>query len=575
MSFDGSFTHAMTKELNKTLSNGRVSKINQPYDNEVIMAIRANHKNYPLLMSANPNYARVQVTNVPYNNPSVPTNFTMTLRKHLNGSILSKVSQVDNDRVIRFHFITRNEIGDLKEMLLIVEIMARHSNVILVDKQDDMRIIDAVKRIGADKNRYRTLLPGDQYITPPKQNMFNPFEASDSNISSIQELESKYPNQEMLASNIQHITQGLGKDTSLYLANYLHQDGNVKTLFNRFFEKFNQPVPTLLFNENNKEGFSVYPFINNSKNIQFSSLSELLDKYYASRAQKDRVKEQGGTLIHIAKNELKKNRNKKKKLQKTLDNTKKADEYRIKGEILTTYLYKIERGMKSIELPNFYDENKLVKINLSNQLSPSENAQKYFKRYQKSKNAVIYVNEQLKKTNEEIEYFENVLSQIELANPADLTDIKTEFKEEGYLKKNHNSNASKKNKRQKISKPEVFTSDNGIQILVGKNNLQNDKLTLKDADKRDIWLHTQKIHGSHVIIKSFDPDEKTIQQAAELAAYFSKARDSATVPVDYVKVKHVRKPNGAKPGLVIYEGQKTAFVTPREKDVKHLRANNK
>lgn len=575
MSFDGSFTHAMTKELNENLSNGRVSKINQPYDNEVIMAIRANHKNYPLLMSANPNYARVQVTNVPYNNPSVPTNFTMTLRKHLSGSILNKVSQVDNDRVMRFHFITRNEIGDLKEMLLIVEIMARHSNIILVDKQDDMRIIDAVKRIGADKNRYRTLLPGDQYITPPKQDMFDPFEASDSDISRIQELESKYPNQDMLASNIQHITQGLGKDTSLYLANYLHRDGDVKTLFNKFFAKFNQPLPTLLFNENNKEGFSVYPFINNSKNIQFSSLSELLDKYYASRAQKDRVKEQGGTLIHIAKNKLKKNRNKKKKLQKTLDNTKKADDYRIKGEILTTYLYKIERGMKSIELPNFYDENKLVKINLSNQLSPSENAQKYFKRYQKSKNAVIYVNEQLKKTNEEIEYFENVLSQIELANPADLTDIKTEFKEEGYLKKNHNPNASKKNKRQKISKPEIFTSDNGIQILVGKNNLQNDKLTLKDADKRDTWLHTQKIHGSHVIIKSFDPDEKTIQQAAELAAYFSKARDSATVPVDYVKVKHVRKPNGAKPGLVIYEGQKTAFVTPKESDVKHLRANNK
>ncbi|WP_105956027.1 NFACT RNA binding domain-containing protein [Apilactobacillus quenuiae] len=574
MSFDGSFTHAMTKELNKTLSNGRVSKINQPYDNEVIMTIRANHNNYPLLMSANPNYARVQVTRVPYNNPSVPTNFTMTLRKHLSGSILSKVSQYNNDRVMTFHFITRNEIGDLKEMLLIVEIMARHSNIILVDKQDDMRIIDAIKRIGADKNRYRTLLPGDQYITPPKQEMFNPFEASDEDINNIKDLESKYPNQEMLANNIQYITQGLSKDTSLYLANYLHQDGDIKFLFNKFFEKFNQPKPTIIFNDKNKESFSVYPFTNNEKNIYFNSLSELLDKYYASRAQRDRVKEQGGTLIHIAKNELKKNRNKKKKLQKTLDNTKKADEYRTKGEILTTYLYKIERGMKSVELPNFYDKNKLVKIKLSNQLSPSENAQKYFKRYQKSKNAVIYVNEQLKKTNDEIEYFDNVLSQIELANPADLVDIKTEFKNEGYLNKNHNQNSSKRNKRQKISQPESFTSDNGIKILVGKNNLQNDKLTLKDADKRDTWLHTQNIHGSHVIIKSFDPDTKTIQQAAELAAYFSKARDSATVPVDYVKVKHVRKPNGAKPGLVIYEGQKTVFVTPKESDIKHLKENN-
>ncbi|UQS85374.1 NFACT family protein [Apilactobacillus apisilvae] len=573
MSFDGSFTHAMTKELNEKLSNGRVSKINQPYDNEMIMLIRANHKNYPILMSANPNYARVQVTNIPYTNPGVPTNFTMTLRKHLGSAVLSKVSQVDNDRVMRFHFITRNEIGDLKEMLLIVEIMARHSNIILVDKQDDMRIIDAVKRIGADKNRYRTILPGDTYINPPKQDMFDPFNASDENLDKISALVKSYPNQEMLATQLRQNVQGLGKDTSLYLAKYLHQNGNLKILFQSFFDNFDKFKPTLMVNEKS-DSFSVYPFIQNDKNETFDSLSALLDKYYESKAQTDRVREQGGTLIHIAKNELKKNRNKKKKLQKTLDNTKKADEYRIKGEILTTYLYKIERGMNSIKLTNFYDNNNLIEISLSNQISPSENAQKYFKRYQKAKNAVIYVNEQLKQTNSEIEYFDNVLSQIELANPDDLNDIKTEFKAEGYLKKNHNPSSSKKNRKQKISKPEHFTSDNGITILVGKNNLQNDQLTLKDADKRDTWLHTQKIHGSHVIIKSFNPDDMTIQQAAELAAYFSKARDSAKVPVDYVKVKQVRKPKGAKPGLVIYEGQKTVFVTPKEETIEHLRKNN-
>ncbi|TMT01199.1 fibronectin/fibrinogen-binding protein [Apilactobacillus kunkeei] len=569
MSFDGSFTHAMTGELNRLVSGGRVSKINQPYDNEVVLTIRSNHENYPILISANPNYARVQISRIPYVNPHTPTTFTMTLRKHLSGAVLKKVSQIDNDRVMIFHFTTRNEIGDLKEMRLVVEIMARHSNIILVDTQDDMRIIDAIKRIGADKNRYRTILPGDKYITPPNQNMVNPF---DENVDykKIEDIIKEFPNQEVLSSELRKRIQGLGKDTSLYLAQAMHQDGTVKGKFDEFFNHFNNPVPTMIKHGNNNS-FNVYPFEDN--NIQYDTLSELLDNFYETKARLDRVREQGGQLIKVARSELKKNKNKKKKLEKTLDNTKYADEYRIKGEILTTYLYKIQKGMTKITLPNFYDNGNEIDISISNQLTPSENAQKYFKRYQKEKNAVSFVSEQLKKTNNEIDYFENILSQIEIANPSDLDDIKVELKNEGYLKHHNNRNTKNKNKNTKISKPEEFITDKGIHILVGKNNLQNDKLTMKDADKRDTWLHTQKIHGSHVIIKDFNPDDETIETAAMLAAYFSKARDSATVPVDYVQVKKIRKPNGSKPGFVIYEGQKTIFVTPNKEFVDQLREN--
>ncbi|KOY77837.1 uncharacterized protein RZ75_05930 [Apilactobacillus kunkeei] len=569
MSFDGSFTHAMTGELNRLVSGGRVSKINQPYDNEIVLTVRSNHENYPILISANPNYARVQVSRIPYVNPHTPTTFTMTLRKHLSGSVLKKVSQIDNDRVMIFHFTTRNEIGDLKEMRLVVEIMARHSNIILVDTQDDMRIIDAIKRIGADKNRYRTILPGDTYITPPNQDMVNPF-AENVDYQKIEDLTKEFPNQEILSSELRKRIQGLGKDTSLYLAQAMHQDGAAKDKFDKFFDHFNNPIPTMIEHDKSNS-FNVYPFEDN--NIQYDTLSELLDNFYETKARLDRVREQGGQLIKVARSELKKNKNKKKKLEKTLDNTKYADEYRIKGEILTTYLYKIQKGMTKIALPNFYDNGNEIDISISNQLTPSENAQKYFKRYQKEKNAVSFVTEQLKKTNDEIDYFENILSQIEIANPSDLDDIKVELKNEGYLKHHNNRNSKNKNKNTKISKPEEFITDKGIHILVGKNNLQNDKLTMKDADKRDTWLHTQKIHGSHVIIKDFNPNDETIETAAMLAAYFSKARDSATVPVDYVQVKKIRKPNGSKPGFVIYEGQKTIFVTPSKEFVDQLREN--
>lgn len=562
MTFDGLFTHAMIHELNQTLQNGRVTKISQPYPNEVILTIRANRTNYPVLLSANPRYARFQITQIPYTNPAVPTNFTMMLRKYLEGAKLLEIKQLDNDRVVYFEFLTRNELGDKLPLLLSAEIMGRYSNVILIN-QSTNKIIDTIKHVGMDQNRYRTLLPGATYRQPPTQNKENPFE-QDSN--AFEELIQKYPNREVLADNLLKQYQGISRDNALTLADKLHSSNNSVQAFNDFLAMTEDPIPTM-----NSNNFSI--FTDNPNDKKFTTLSEMLDIFYHTKANRDRVQQQGGQLLHVIRKNLQRNKKKLKKLSNELKATENADEYRIKGEVLTTYLYQIKRGMTKITLPNFYDNNKEITISLSNQLSPSQNAQKYFKKYQKLKNAVTFVNEQIELTKKEVAYLEEIQTQIELATPADLNDIKTELQQEGYIKKKQQK--SKHSSRVKINKPESFIASDGTEILVGKNNLQNEKLTLHTAKKTDIWLHAKNIPGSHVIIKSNNPSDETLFEAAMLAAYFSKFRSSANVPIDYVQVKNIRKPNGSKPGFVIYEGQKTLTVTPTEDFVLELRQNKK
>ncbi|WP_034998052.1 NFACT RNA binding domain-containing protein [Ligilactobacillus salivarius] len=562
MTFDGLFTHAMIHELNQTLQNGRVTKISQPYPNEVILTIRANRTNYPVLLSANPRYARFQITQIPYTNPAVPTNFTMMLRKYLEGAKLLKIKQLDNDRVVYFEFLTRNELGDKLPLLLSAEIMGRYSNVILIN-QSTNKIIDTIKHVGMDQNRYRTLLPGATYRQPPTQNKENPFE-QDSN--TFEELIQKYPNREVLADNLLKQYQGISRDNALALADKLHSSNNFVQAFNDFLAMTEDPIPTM-----NGNNFSI--FADNPNDKKFTTLSEMLDIFYHTKANRDRVQQQGGQLLHVIRKNLQRNKKKLKKLSNELKATENADEYRIKGEVLTTYLYQIKRGMTKIALPNFYDNNKEITISLSNQLSPSQNAQKYFKKYQKLKNAVTFINEQIELTKKEVAYLEEIQTQIELATPADLNDIKTELQQEGYIKKKQQK--SKHSSRVKINKSESFIASDGTEILVGKNNLQNEKLTLHTAKKTDIWLHAKNIPGSHVIIKSNNPSDETLFEAAMLAAYFSKFRSSANVPIDYVQVKNIRKPNGSKPGFVIYEGQKTLTVTPTEDFVLELRQNKK
>lgn len=556
MSFDGFFTHAIVHELNSTLKTGRVARISQPYPAELIITIRAQRHNYALLLSANPTYPRVQITEVPFTNPAVPTNFTMTMRKYLDGAILEGIDQVGNDRIIRLTFNTRDELGDSQRLVLVSEIMARHSNISLVNEKTG-KIIDTIKHVGSDQNRVRLLLPGATFVMPPKQDKANPYLPN----QLYSDLVRQYPDPQELAKQLQARYEGLGRDTARDLADRLIASDHLPTTYQQFIHRFDQPDPVII--DGRKKSFMAFPPLKSAEeDLQhFPTLSALLDNYYQQKAQQDRSKELAGQVIKVIKNELKKDRRKVKKLNQQLEDASKADKYRIRGEILTTYLGKLTPGMESITLPNFYDDNKPLKISLSPELSPSRNAQKYFTKYDKLKASVAHVNEQLRLANAEIDYFENIQNQIELAAPADIQEIRLELQEEGYIKRKHKG---KKQRKVRASKPEQFHTSDGTTVLVGKNNLQNDRLSFKTANKNEIWLHVKDIPGSHVVIRDTNPSDETILEAAQLAAYFSKGRDSDNVPVDYLPVKRLRKPNGAKPGFVTFTGQRTLRVTPKK-----------
>ena len=565
MSFDGVFTHAMINELRETLLSGRISKIHQPYENEVVLVIRSRGKNQRLLLSAHPSYARIQITQIDYQNPDTPPNFVMMLRKHLDGAILESIEQIENDRVIHFHFTKRDELGDLQNIILIVELMGRHSTIILVNKESG-KILDAIKHIGSSQNTYRSLLPGVDYIAPPEQNQLNPFSQEKEKVFH------RLSQMDLTPKGIQQQFQGIGFDTAQELVARLTERPNEKMLvWQEFFTAIDTQLSPSLYEVAEKEYFTPinYRFFdsNTQQKKMYPTLSALLDAFYQEKAEKDRAKQQGGELIRKIENELKRNRNKLKKREQTLKESENAEDYRRDGELLTTFMAQVPRGANEVTLPNYYEEDRPITIKLDPALTPNQNAQKYFHRYQKLKNAVKLIGKQIEEAKNEIDYLESVLSQLEIAGPMDIEVIKEELTAEGYLKKK----SSKKQKRKKPSQPDQYLSTDGTLILVGKNNLQNDQLSLKTAKKTDYWLHAKNIPGSHVIIKSDQPSDETITEAAELAAYFSKYRHSAQVPVDLVQVKHLRKPNGAKPGYVIYENQKTIIVTPEEEKINKMK----
>lgn len=557
MAFDGLFTHAMVHELNATLAGGRIAKINQPYPLELLMVIRANRHNYPLLLSANPAYPRVQITQIPYQNPASPSNFTMTMRKYLDGAIIDEIKQIDNDRIIQISFQHRDELGDLQTLILQIEIMARHSNIILFQAADH-KIIDTIKHVGSDQNRVRTLLPGATFIMPPKQARTNPFLPNQHYSDLIRQFKDD-PRE--LAKALQNHYQGFGPDSALELAHRLLTSDHLPSTYERFLATFNQTHATLYENERGKLNFAAFtPTINFRHPRSFESLSDLLDAFYADKAERDRSKELAGQVIKVINNILKKDRRKVKKLHQELDDAKTADQYRINGQILTTYLHQLQPGMTEIELPNFYANNEPITISLAPELSPSRNAQRYFTKYNKLKTSVDFVNEQLALTNQEIDYLTAVLSQIDLAAPADIQDIRLELQEQGYIKQ---KGSNKKQRKTKPSQPSEYQTSSGVPVLVGKNNRQNDQLTFKIANKYELWFHVKDLPGSHVVLRSTSPSDEEIQEAAEIAAYFSKGRDSSHVQVDYLPIKSIHKPSGARPGFVTFRGQTTLTVTPK------------
>ena len=561
MSFDGIFTNRMTKELQEKLETGRVSKVYQPYKNELLLTVRANGKNQRLLISAHPSYARIHITEETYENPSEPPMFCMLLRKHLEGSIITSISQIGMDRIIVIEFKTRNEIGDISYKQLVVEIMGRHSNVIFVDKDRNL-ILDSIKHVPMAVNRHRSITPGQTYTLPPEQEKLHPFEATEELVQQkIDFLGGKLDKQ--LVSQFAGISPLLAKE-AVYRAGIANRDSLPKSFISIINSIKNGEISPQIITKDDKETFYLIDLNHiNGDTKFFPSLSELLDRFYFGKASRDRVKQQANDLERYVQNEIQKNKKKIKKLEQTLEDAKKADKYQLEGELLTANLHNVKRGDKQIEVINYYDESGgTFTIELSPRLTPSENAQKFYQKYQKAKNSLTVVKEQIEKAIEEINYFDMLSQQLETASPKDIQEIREELMEEGYLK----IKQKKGNKKNKIQKPilEQYESTDGTEILVGKNNKQNDYLTNKVARRDELWFHTKDIPGSHVVIRDLEPSETTIIEAATIAAYFSKARQSSSVPVDFTKIRNVKKPSGSKPGFVTYDNQQTIFVTPDE-----------
>ncbi|RWQ75960.1 Rqc2 family fibronectin-binding protein [Bacillus cereus] len=569
MAFDGLFTRAITHEIENSLYTGRISKIYQPSKYEILLHIRANGKNQKLILSSHPTYARMHLTNQNYDSPAIPPMFCMLLRKHLEGGFIEKIEQIDLERIIQITVRSRNEIGDESLKTLVIEIMGRHSNIILLDTKTNV-ILDSLKHVSLAVNRHRTVYAGAEYVAPPAQHKINPLqiETADDFIRPL----------DFLSGNMDKQLVGAFMGISpLFAKEVVKKAGmvNEKALSEAFFS-IQTPLlshaytPTMI-TAKGKEFFYLFPLTHlQGEEKTFSSVSELLDRFFFGKAERDRVKQQAHDLERFMQNEKNKNEKKLIKLEKTLQDAGKADKYQLFGELLTANMYALKKGDKDIEVVNYYDEDGgTVKITLDPLKTPSENAQRYFQKYQKAKNSVAVVEEQIEKTNEEILYFDSLLQQMEAASSKDIEEIREELAEEGYVRNRKTKNAKKKPTKPVLDK---YVASDGTEIFVGKNNKQNDYLTTKFARRDEIWLHTKDIPGSHVVIRSLEPAEETLLEAAKIAAYYSKAKESSSVPVDFTKIRHVKKPSGAKLGFVTYDNQQTVYVTPDADIVMKLKA---
>lgn len=549
MSFDGFFLHHIVEELRSELVNGRIQKINQPFEQELVLQIRSNRQSHRLLLSAHPVFGRIQLTKTTFENPAQPSTFIMVLRKYLQGALIESIEQVENDRIVEMTVSNKNEIGDHIQATLIIEIMGKHSNILLVDKSSH-KILEVIKHVGFSQNSYRTLLPGSTYIAPPSTESLNPFTIKDEKLFEILQT------QELTAKNLQSLFQGLGRDTANELERILVSEK--LSAFRNFFNQETKPCLT-------ETSFSPVPFANQAGE-PFANLSDLLDTYYKDKAERDRVKQQASELIRRVENELQKNRHKLKKQEKELLATDNAEEFRKKGELLTTFLHQVPNDQDQVILDNYYT-NQPIMIALDKALTPNQNAQRYFKRYQKLKEAVKYLTDLIEETKATILYLESVETVLNQAGLEEIAEIREELIQTGFIRRRQREKIQKRKKLE-----QYLASDGKTIIYVGRNNLQNEELTFKMARKEELWFHAKDIPGSHVVISgNLDPSDAVKTDAAELAAYFSQGRLSNLVQVDMIEVKKLNKPTGGKPGFVTYTGQKTLRVTPDSKKIASMK----
>jgi predicted ribosome quality control (RQC) complex YloA/Tae2 family protein len=575
MALDGLLLHALTHEL-QVCVGGRINKIHQPSEHDLVLQIRSRGQNLKLLLSANPTYPRVHLTEEQFLNPTDAPMFCMLMRKHCESGTIQAIEQVGAERIIRIHVKQRDELGDESLKVIIIELMGRHSNIILTDANAGT-ILDGIHHITPAISSYRIVMPGSGYVSPPEQNKENPFTVSKQRFFELMSPEEDISQE--LVSHFNGISPLAAKEIAYRAANNSTAGADSFDI-NRLWEAFAALMDDLLHNRitpNSKETssgklyYAVYELTHlDGTTLEFDTVSTCLESFYGDKAERDVVKQRTSDLLRFLHNEISKNRKKIVKLQETLEEAKDADRFRIIGELLTASLHAVRKGDKSIEVINYYDEEqKPTTIQLDPLITPSENAQRYFKRYTKSKNSLAIVQEQMEEANKEIGYLDNLLHQLQTASMRDIEEIREELGEGGYVRQRGKSKARKQKKNDKPILA-CYTSSEGIPIYVGKNNKQNEYLTCRLAGSSDTWLHTKDIPGSHVVIRAAEFGEATLHEASILAAYYSQGKASSSVPVDYTQIKYVHKPNGAKPGYVIYTNQKTLFITPDESIVKSL-----
>lgn len=587
MPFDGVVAKNVVMELSENIVGGRIEKIYQPEHDEVILLVRAKGQNLKLVLSANASYPRIHITNLSKENPLNPPVFCMLLRKHLSGGKITNVEFYDYERIISLHVEALNELGDITYKKLLIEIMGKHSNIMLLNDQDI--IIDSIKHVDSDVSRIREVMPARPYILPPGQDKIN-LETVDIDLIFEDSNEQQTRISKYLLSKLKGFSPLLC-DEICYRAG-VDSKSPVCELSPKSIESIKDSLRKV---KSNLSASSFSPCIawmdqTKSKPIDFHSLemtqypyiehlpsiSETLDLYYTSKDNAERLVQKKSAILKVLNNSIDRCNKKISIHQDTLREVADREKYKLYGELITANIYCIPKNAKLVSLVNYYSEKgEYIDIPLDENMLPQENAQRYYKKYSKAKNAYTYTSTQLDEAFKELEYLESVLQNLETAaTTQEIEEIKQELIDVGYLKENKKS---KLKKNAKTLEPYLYKSSDGFDILVGRNNVQNDFLTLKSASSNDMWFHTKNIPGSHVIVRKQmgDIPESTLLEAALIAAYHSKGKTSSHVEVDYTQVKNVKKPNGAKPGMVIYNSYKTIIVTPDESRIRNLKYINR
>lgn len=556
MALDGIFLYHLKNEIAQFAIDSRVDKIHQPSKEEIIINLRSRQGSKKLLLSCNADAARIHFTEFPPENPAKPPMFCLLLRKRLASAWVTDIEQDNLERILKINFSGTDELGDKTNYSLIIEIMGKYSNIIFVGK--DGKIIDSMKRVDENKSHIREVLPGVTYVAPPKQDKLNIFT---DDIEKIREkiAQSRKGMYKAVMEAIKGISPIICREFEYGLT------------LDEFKKQAQNPTPTVVFTDAPKDFafIDIKQYDNLATINHYDTFSQLLDYFYYERVRLMRIKARSADLFKTVTTLQERAVRKAINRTQELEDCKDKETYKLFGDLIAANMYRLEKGVPYYDLENYYDNNKIVRIPADIMLTPSQNSQKYYKEYRKKQVAESKLNEFINEANDEADYFESVIDSLSRAETdGEITAIKAELASQGYIKKGND-----KKKEQKSLKPMHFKTRDGFDVYVGRNNIMNDKLTMKTAKNYDTWFHVQSAAGSHVICETSGNQisDGAIHDCAVIAAYFSKARESSNVAVDYTLVKNVRKPNGAKPGFVVYDPYKTEFATPTIDEVESLK----